>query len=257
MYYNICNHNEKSLKFLSNNLVKEACFYELGMIHIKNNRLAAFFFIQIKKKDDYWDDIVKECISKYYYYGRMFDVLEEFCEDRQFPLSYFFLGKLLEKDGKEKEALNYYKKARDIEQGEKNYQRLSKKITRDNESIYSSRDSYSPKHSGRSSGGCFITTATCLSLEKGENCYELTAFRNFRDNWLVYEVDGKKDIKKYYELAPKIVYNINLRKDSNYIYNGIWDKFSSKYLLLIETNKLNKVRYLYKKMVINLSKKYL
>lgn len=284
-------YDMKSLKFLSNNLVKEACldlgifylengkmglaaselkkgailgcdscFYELGVMHLKNNKLATFFFMQIQEKNRYWNDLAKECISKYYYYENMFGNLEEFSEKTEFPLSYFFLGKLLEKGGNEKKALTCYKKARDIEQGERNYQRLNNYITRKNNQSYNSRNSYSSTYSGghsSSSGWCFITTATCLSLEKDDNCYELTTFRNFRDSWLAYEINGKEDIKKYYELAPKIVSNINSREDSKVIYNNIWEKFLSKCLLLIETNKLNEARYLYEKMVKKLSKEYL
>ena len=35
--------------------------------------------------------------------------------------------------------------------------------------------------------GCFVTTAVCDSFGKSDDCYELTAFRAFRDNWLVKE----------------------------------------------------------------------
>lgn len=34
------------------------------------------------------------------------------------------------------------------------------------------------------SDGCFITTAVCDSFNKLDDCYELTMFRDFRDNWL-------------------------------------------------------------------------
>ena len=40
------------------------------------------------------------------------------------------------------------------------------------------------KQSSSSSGGCFITTATLLSLGKDDNCRELNLFRNFRDTYV-------------------------------------------------------------------------
>lgn len=40
-------------------------------------------------------------------------------------------------------------------------------------------------------GGCYITTATCEEYGKPDDCYELTTFRNFRDNWLKNNPMGK------------------------------------------------------------------
>jgi len=69
-------------------------------------------------------------------------------------------------------------------------------------------------------GRCFITTATCETLGKPDNCYELNLFRDFRDNWLERQPDGKALIQEYYDVAPKIVNSINKRKDAN-IFTGL------------------------------------
>lgn len=61
---------------------------------------------------------------------------------------------------------------------------------------------------------CFITTAVCDSFGKADDCYELTAFRNFRDKWLVNQADGKNLIAEYYNIAPKIVEKINSLSNS-------------------------------------------
>ena len=50
--------------------------------------------------------------------------------------------------------------------------------------------------------GCFITTATCAEYGKPDNCYELTMFRKFRDEWLSKQPDGLKLIEEYY---PSII----------------------------------------------------
>ena len=39
--------------------------------------------------------------------------------------------------------------------------------------------------------GCFITSAVCESFGKPDDCYELTMFRSFRDNYLAKEQDGE------------------------------------------------------------------
>lgn len=60
--------------------------------------------------------------------------------------------------------------------------------------------------------GCFITTAICSALNKGDNCDELQKLRNFRDSWLK---DNKPDdIEEYYRIAPDLVHSINLREDA-------------------------------------------
>ena len=74
-------------------------------------------------------------------------------------------------------------------------------------------------------GGCFITTAVCESFGKPDDCAELTAFRNFRDNWLLNQPDGQQLINEYYSVAPEIVNKINERADSADIYIKIWNNF--------------------------------
>jgi hypothetical protein len=75
-----------------------------------------------------------------------------------------------------------------------------------------------------SRAGCFITTATCLALGKGDSCAELNVFRNFRDSWLLQQSDGIELVKDYYRIAPKIVNCIDLKRDQE-IYFSIWSKY--------------------------------
>ena len=104
--------------------------------------------------------------------------------------------------------------------------------------------------------GCFITTATCQALNKPDNCYELTKFREYRDNWLINQLDGEKIIQKYYEIAPNIVYNINKSKDKYKIYQEIWNKSLKKCLGLIELKKYEECKETYIKMVEELELKF-
>ena len=59
-------------------------------------------------------------------------------------------------------------------------------------------------------GGCFITTATCSALNKGDNCCELDTFQSFRDNWLLKQNSGENLVQEYYQIAPKIVRKIDM-----------------------------------------------
>lgn len=81
---------------------------------------------------------------------------------------------------------------------------------------------------------CFITTAVCDSFGKADDCYELTTFRNFRDGWLANQPDGKSLIAEYYNIAPRIVANINRLADAAQIYKNVWQKYLAQCLKFIE-----------------------
>lgn len=82
---------------------------------------------------------------------------------------------------------------------------------------------YSERSSG--SGGCFLTTACCEYMNLPDDCDELQAMRNFRDNYLSKTNEGKKIIEFYYHRAPGIVNrienSISKEKILNYIYHQI------------------------------------
>lgn len=104
---------------------------------------------------------------------------------------------------------------------------------------------------------CFITTAVCDNFGKADDCYELTTFRNFRDNWLVSQPDGKFLIDEYYEIAPKIVNKINHLTNADEIYSSIWSKYLKPCLCFIESGKNEDCKTLYVNMVKNLREKFL
>ena len=108
-----------------------------------------------------------------------------------------------------------------------------------------------------SSDGCFITTAVCDSFHKPDNCYELTMFRAFRDNWLKKQSDGKELIAKYYAIAPEIVNNINKFADADKIYLNIWRKYLKPCLSYIEQGKNEQCKSVYMQMVNDLYKKFI
>lgn len=125
---------------------------------------------------------------------------------------------------------------------------------------YSSSSSYSTRNSSTtsshksSSGGglCFITTAACEFLNKEDDCYELTMFRNFRDSWLAHQPEGENLIKEYYEIAPNIVENINKSNIKEKIYIKIWNEYLLPCLRYIEENRFEECKELYTLMVKSL-----
>jgi predicted GTPase len=103
---------------------------------------------------------------------------------------------------------------------------------------------------------CFITTATCKTLGKSDDCYELGAFRSFRDNWLVKQPDGQELVAEYYEIAPKIVSIIDKKPQKAGIYRSIWEDHLAKCLADIETGEYAECKKKYTAMVNYLRRKY-
>lgn len=93
--------------------------------------------------------------------------------------------------------------------------------------------------------GCYITTAVCEEYGKPDDCYELTAFRGFRDNWLVQQPDGEALIKQYYDTAPAIVEQINKQPHRAEIYRHLKEHYLDKCLTHIENGENAACKKLY------------
>lgn len=114
------------------------------------------------------------------------------------------------------------------------------------------------KRYGKSnSGGCYITTAVCTSFGKADDCYELTAFRGFRDTYLANTSEGKKLMRQYYVTAPLIVEEIDKSADKDNIYRNIWDTYLAPCLNDIEQREYLSCKNRYIEMVNHLQEKYL
>lgn len=123
--------------------------------------------------------------------------------------------------------------------------------------IFAKEELKKMNNSSASSSSCFITTAVCNSFGKPDDCYELTSFRNYRDNWLVKQTSGEQLIKEYYTVAPAIVKAIDTQEDASLIYKVIWEKYLRKCLEYIETEQFEKCKALYMEMVNAMKAKYL
>lgn len=108
----------------------------------------------------------------------------------------------------------------------------------------------------RKKGFCYITTAVCETLNKSDDCYELTMFRQFRDQYLIKEQGGRALVQKYYQMAPKIVEEINQNEDNSTIYAGVWETYLSSCLNKIEQGDNAGCKELYVEMVRDLNSKW-
>ena len=103
---------------------------------------------------------------------------------------------------------------------------------------------------------CFITTATCASEGKPDDCAELTAFRAFRDGWLT-EHGGEDLIAEYYDIAPGIVTCIELCDDSAERYAEIRERWLAPCYRALREGRMRDCRDRYVDMVRTLEQRYL
>ena len=104
---------------------------------------------------------------------------------------------------------------------------------------------------------CFITTAVCRQAGKPDDCPELTAFRSFRDGYLLAQPDGEALISRYYETAPAIVLAIDLMDDPDTVYPAIWDRYLAPCYDALNRGDYKACKTRYTDMVRELSEKYL
>lgn len=110
---------------------------------------------------------------------------------------------------------------------------------------------------GFKKGLCYITTAVCKSLDKPDDCYELTLLRDYRDQYLMAAEESSKIVKAYYDIAPTIVKKIDRRDDAAAVYHDIWNEYIRPCVRLIEEQKNEECKELYRNMVEQLESRYL
>ncbi|MEL6288156.1 MAG: CFI-box-CTERM domain-containing protein [Pseudomonadota bacterium] len=64
--------------------------------------------------------------------------------------------------------------------------------------------SYDPKRCSDDLG-CFLTTACREEMQLADDCFELRALRRFRDGIMIRTAAGRRDIRRYYAVAPRIL----------------------------------------------------
>ncbi len=96
---------------------------------------------------------------------------------------------------------------------------------------------------------CYITTAVCRSTGGGDNCYELSLLRRYRDGYLSSLEGGADLIRRYYDVAPSIVKHIDEREDAGRVYEGIYQDWISPCIRMIEEGRNEECCQTYEQMV--------
>ena len=104
---------------------------------------------------------------------------------------------------------------------------------------------------------CYITGAVCRTQGKPDDCYELTAFRRFRDQVLLRSEEGRALVEEYYRLAPAIVTAVRLCWDEKAVYEQVYRDYLLPCLRLLEAGDERGCRDKYVAMVRHMERTYL
>lgn len=103
--------------------------------------------------------------------------------------------------------------------------------------------------------GCFLTSACVDYMGKEDDCEELTALRKFRDGYMRSTESGKALVDEYYEIAPKIVKNIDNSQSKELYYQYIYAVVKNC-ASLIAQEKYEETLAEYQKMVVTLKNQF-
>lgn len=104
---------------------------------------------------------------------------------------------------------------------------------------------------------CFITTAVCTQLGRGDSCRELQEFRAFRDGWLAASPQGGEKIAEYYLFAPLIVRAVRASSRSDAEFRRIWSAHLCPCLSLLREGEQEACARRYEEMMCELERKWL
>jgi len=106
----------------------------------------------------------------------------------------------------------------------------------------------------RSSGGCFISTAITSCLGLPDDCRELNALRRFRDTCMARSPEGRLEVERYYQIAPRIVESISQHPDAAGIWRSLWTSHLGPAIAAIEHGDHDRAYGIYRNMVLSLER---
>ena len=77
----------------------------------------------------------------------------------------------------------------------------------------------------RGGGGCYITTAAVTALGQPDDGLLLSTLRALRDEHMSSTPAGRAAVAAYYELAPRLVAELEVRPDRDALYRSLTEQF--------------------------------
>ena len=104
---------------------------------------------------------------------------------------------------------------------------------------------------------CYVTTAVCRNLNKGEDCEELRLIKEFRDGYLASTKEGMALIEEYYDIAPTLVKRIAKDAEAQAKYIWLWNNYLAPCVACIKAGRQEECKETYCEMMEELRKEYM
>jgi len=104
---------------------------------------------------------------------------------------------------------------------------------------------------------CYVTTAVCRNLNRGEDCEELRLIKNFRDGYLSSTEEGRALIEEYYDIAPTLVKRIARDAEAQAKYAWLWNAYLAPCVAYIKAGQQEACKETYCQMMEELGKEYM
>lgn len=104
---------------------------------------------------------------------------------------------------------------------------------------------------------CYVTTAVCRNLNKGEDCEELRLIKGFRDGYLSSTKEGRAMIEEYYDIAPTLVKRIDKDVEAQAKYLWLWNTYLAPCIDYIKRGLQEDCRETYCNMIEELKVEYM
>lgn len=104
---------------------------------------------------------------------------------------------------------------------------------------------------------CYVTTAVCQNIGRGEDCEELRLIKDFRDHYLSATKEGRALIDEYYDIAPTLVKRIAKDKDAQEKYAWLWNAYLAPCVAYIKAGLQEDCKAAYCSMMEELKKEYI
>lgn len=104
---------------------------------------------------------------------------------------------------------------------------------------------------------CYVTTAVCRNLNKGDDCEELRLIKEFRDGYLSKIEGGSELIEEYYDIAPTLVKRIAKDAEAQAKYAWLWNTYLAPCVSYIRNGQMEPCKDTYCHMMEELKKEYM
>ena len=104
--------------------------------------------------------------------------------------------------------------------------------------------------------GCYLTTACVQARGLLDDCDELQTLRTFRDGYLAKMPTGEMDIRKYYDISPRIVEIIDRLPDAREIWKTVYSELVDPCVRLIKKGRNEETYAHYKQYALYLYNEY-